>query len=112
VPWIRVAARAEMGGRGPAVSITVEDRGLGIAPEDLPHVFEPFYRGQEAKSRKIHGSGLGLSLVRRTATAHGGRVAVESVPGRGTVFTLHLPAQPATSAELEAQANAQAHPAG
>lgn len=73
------------------IQITVEDQGAGIDPRDLPHIFEPFYRGQEATAAQIHGSGLGLSLVRQTVEAHGGRVTVESARGRGSAFTLRIP---------------------
>ena len=91
--WIGVRARAVSGPRGdPEVRIDVEDRGAGIAPADLPHIFEPFYRGREAAAAQVHGSGLGLSLARGVVEAHGGRISVESEPGRGSVFTLHLPA--------------------
>jgi two-component system, OmpR family, phosphate regulon sensor histidine kinase PhoR len=72
--------------------ITVEDRGLGIAAEDRKHIFEPFYRGREAVSRQIQGSGLGLHLVRRIVEAHGGSVSVQSEPGQGSTFTIDLPA--------------------
>jgi len=74
------------------VQITVSDRGRGIATEDLPHIFEPFYRGRRAVDEQVHGNGLGLSLVKRIVEAHGGRVSVKSAPGEGTSFTLHLPA--------------------
>jgi signal transduction histidine kinase len=80
------------------VRITVMDHGAGIDPRDLPHIFEPFYRGESATSAQIHGSGLGLSLVKRTVEAHGGRVTVESERGRGSAFTLHLPVAPEPSA--------------
>lgn len=73
------------------VRITIEDHGAGIGPRDLPHIFEPFYRGEAATSAQIRGSGLGLSLVKRTVEAHGGRVTVESARGRGSAFTLRLP---------------------
>ncbi len=73
------------------VQIAVSDRGPGIAPEDLAHIFEPFYRGRNATEHQIHGNGLGLSLVKRIAEAHGGRVTVKSAPGTGATFTLHLP---------------------
>jgi signal transduction histidine kinase len=70
----------------------VEDRGPGIAPEDRKHLFDAFYRGRDAVSRQIQGSGLGLNLVRRIAEAHGGAIVVASEPGRGSTFTLRLPA--------------------
>ena len=73
---------------------SVEDRGLGISAEDRSHIFEPFYRGREAVSQQIQGSGLGLNLVMRIAEAHGGRVTVSSEPGTGSSFTLAVPAAP------------------
>jgi signal transduction histidine kinase len=93
--WIGVRARSVLGERRGAaqaeVQITVEDQGSGIDPRDLPHIFEPFYRGQEATAAQIHGSGLGLSLVKQTVEAHGGRVTVERARQHGSAFTLHLP---------------------
>lgn len=86
--WVRVSARALT---HKATRITVEDRGLGIATEDRKHIFEPFYRGREAVSRQIQGSGLGLHLVQRIVSAHGGTVNVDSEPGRGSTFTIDLP---------------------
>ena len=70
----------------------VEDRGLGIDADDRKHIFEPFYRGRDAVSQQIQGSGLGLNLVQRIAEAHGGQVGVTSEPGKGSTFTLSLPA--------------------
>jgi len=89
--WVGLKAQSVAGERGREVRITVEDHGLGISPADLPHIFEPFYRGREVAAAQIHGNGLGLSLVKRIIEAHGGRVSVESVPTRGSAFTLHLP---------------------
>jgi signal transduction histidine kinase len=77
---------------GPAetVTIAVADTGLGIEPEDLPHVFERFYRGDSSRARETGGAGLGLALVRELVTAMGGSVEAESVAGRGARFTLTL----------------------
>ena len=90
VRWIGVRAGAAAGQR--EVWVAVEDRGPGVAPEDLPRIFEPFYRGRDAAARQVAGSGLGLSLVRRIVESHGGRVTVERGHERGSVFTIRLPA--------------------
>lgn len=86
--WVRVSA-SPMGHR--ATRITVEDHGIGMTAEDRKHVFEPFYRGREAVSQQIPGSGLGLHLVRRIVEAHGGKVSLQSERGRGSTFTIDLP---------------------
>lgn len=78
-------------GNSSEVRIKVSDRGLGIASAELPHIFEPFYRGKEIVASQIHGNGLGLSLVKHIAEAHQGRVTVESNAGQGAQFTLTLP---------------------
>ena len=85
--WARVSAQAQ----GNELLIVVEDRGLGIGAADLPHVFEPFYRGQEAIAAQIEGSGVGLSLVKQIVEGHGGRITVKSTPHIGSIFTVHLP---------------------
>ncbi|MEV6167632.1 HAMP domain-containing sensor histidine kinase [Streptomyces sp. NPDC051954] len=77
--------------RGPWMCVDVEDNGEGIPPDLLPHVFERFARGDSSRSRASGSTGLGLAIVQAVATAHGGAVTVDSVPGR-TVFTVHLPA--------------------
>lgn len=95
--WIRVSATLPDAGTRlspPAVLFTVEDRGIGIDADDRKHVFQPFYRGREAVTQQIQGSGLGLNLVLRIAEAHGGRVQVTSEPGKGSTFTLVLPSAP------------------
>ena len=74
------------------VVLTVTDTGSGIAPEDLPHVFDRFWRAEKSRSRRTGGSGLGLSIVRHLIAAHGGTVVATSEPGVGTEFTLRLPA--------------------
>ena len=95
--WLGITVRRGAAARsqdGHEVQISVSDRGRGIDAQDLPHIFEPFYRGRYALDRQVQGNGLGLSLVKRIAEAHGGRVSVRSAPetGEGTTFTLHIPA--------------------
>jgi signal transduction histidine kinase len=90
--WVGVRAQRVRERRRDEVRITVSDHGPGIPAADLPHIFEPFYRGADAIERQIHGHGLGLSLVRRIVVAHGGQVAVATRPGAGTSFTITLPA--------------------
>ncbi len=75
----------------PGVAITIADTGEGIASEDLPHVFERFYRGDKSRSRAGGGAGLGLAIARGIVEAHGGTIGVESLPGQGTAFTFTLP---------------------
>jgi signal transduction histidine kinase len=84
---ITVAARAV----GSEVEVSVQDTGIGIAPEHLPHVFERFYRADKSRARTTGGAGLGLAIVRQLVEAHGGRVGVESAMGKGTTFTFTLP---------------------
>jgi two-component system, OmpR family, phosphate regulon sensor histidine kinase PhoR len=73
------------------VSIAVIDEGSGIPPEHLSRIFERFYVVDKSRSRKLGGTGLGLAIVKHIAQAHGGRVTVESTPGKGSTFTIHLP---------------------
>ncbi|WP_225825493.1 sensor histidine kinase [Streptomyces naphthomycinicus] len=84
---------------GDDVVFTVADTGAGIAPEDLPHVFERFWRAEKSRSRRTGGSGLGLPIVRHLVAAHGGTAGVMSEPGAGAVFTLRLPAVPPPAEE-------------
>lgn len=72
--------------------VDVLDTGIGIDDADVPHIFERFYRADKARSRDAQGAGLGLAIARWIALAHGGTLAVESVRGRGSVFTVRLPA--------------------
>jgi two-component system sensor histidine kinase BaeS len=78
------------------VLIDVADTGAGISEENLPHVFDRFWRADRSRSRHTGGTGLGLAIVQRFAEAHGGQVTVTSVLGAGSTFTLRLPATPAS----------------
>jgi len=74
-----------------AVTIEVQDTGIGIPAEDLPRIFEEFYRSQAAREFAHDGSGLGMAIVKAVVDQHGGSIAVDSTPGRGTRVTVRLP---------------------
>lgn len=76
---------------GMGVEVSVSDTGEGIRSEDLPHVFESFYRGEKSRSRITGGAGLGLAISRGIVQAHGGTIMVESAAGQGSRFTFYLP---------------------
>jgi signal transduction histidine kinase len=76
---------------GDAALISVADTGRGIPPEDLPHVFERFYRVDKSRNHLSGGMGIGLAIAKAIIEAHGGSIGVESSPGQGSVFTLTLP---------------------
>lgn len=76
---------------GKAITLDVIDNGMGIAAEDLPHIFEHFYRADPSRAKASGGSGLGLAIVRQYVDAHGGNITVESSPGHGSRFTVSLP---------------------
>ena len=71
--------------------MVVSDTGTGIDSEDLPRLFDPFYRAASADADAVQGAGLGLTVVRAIVEAHGGTVAVDSAPGSGTTVTLRFP---------------------
>ncbi len=81
--------RLELNQQARTVVLCVKDNGLGIAPDDLPHIFEPFYRSQHVQA--IRGTGLGLSIVKDSVTRHQGHLEVESILGQGTTFSVYLP---------------------
>lgn len=85
----QVAVRVRL--QGDSVIFEVQDTGIGIAPADLPRLFEKFYRARQREARAQHGSGLGLAIVRSIAEQHGGKVWVESELGRGSTFYLQIP---------------------
>jgi signal transduction histidine kinase len=85
---VQVRLRVEPGGRA---VVEVQDDGIGIAAEDLPHIFERFYRASKDRSRKVGGVGLGLSIAQWIARRHGGDIVVESRLGEGSVFRVRLP---------------------
>jgi signal transduction histidine kinase len=73
------------------VRLEVRDRGPGIPRDEQARIFERFFRGRDARSRPVRGSGIGLSLVKSIARAHGGSVEVQSTPGEGSTFIVHVP---------------------
>ena len=91
---------------GGDVALSVADQGRGIAPADLPRIFEPFFRGEASGRRGKPGVGLGLAVARRIAVAFGGTLDAQSQPGQGSRFTLRLPE--ATTPDPEAGCGASA----
>jgi two-component system sensor histidine kinase SenX3 len=85
------ASAADTGG---AVEIRVADHGPGIPPDEQDQIFNPFFRGRRALSEQVHGTGLGLSLVKKIIEAHGGSIRVFSEPAKGTEFVVRIPAAP------------------
>jgi signal transduction histidine kinase len=88
--WVGVFAKRT----GPEVEVRVADHGPGIPAEEQQHIFDPFFRGRRAIQDQVHGTGLGLNLVKKIVEAHGGSIRVKSEPSRGTEFIVRLPAIP------------------
>lgn len=88
---------------GREVVLEVSDTGAGIPADDVPHVFDRFWRAEKSRNRSTGGSGLGLAIVLKLAEAHGGTASVVSTEGQGSVFTLRLPATPGAGTAAEAE---------
>ncbi len=91
--------RLEANRRDHQVVIAVSDTGVGIPEQDLPRIFERFYRADKARSRELGGTGLGLSIVKHIAQMHGGSVEARSTLGSGTTIEVILPLKRPASAE-------------
>jgi signal transduction histidine kinase len=98
----------DVGVDGDRLVVAVSDRGLGIDPADLPHVFKPFYRGRRAVDAQIRGTGVGLSVVRHVVEAHHGEVRIDSRAGDGTMVVVTLPAEARHEAHVADGAEARA----
>ena len=92
--WIGVSASQTTGEHGQTVEIRIADHGPGIPEKEQEHIFDPFFRGRRAVQDQVHGSGLGLFLVKKIVEAHGGSIEVKSKPMNGTEFVVRIPAAP------------------
>lgn len=89
--WMGISAATSKNGGPPAVEIRVADRGPGIPPDEREYIFDPFFRGQRPQRDQIHGTGLGLNLVKKIVEAHGGTIAVHNREGQGAEFIIRIP---------------------
>ena len=104
--WLAVRASLVAVGHGTEIQISVEDKGVGIAGDEIDHIFEPFYRCASVAAAQIHGTGLGLPLAKSIAEDMNGRLTVNSLPGKGSTFVLHLPVAPHSEAETAHESTA------
>jgi two-component system sensor histidine kinase SenX3 len=93
-PWLGIRVSLAPTRSGNEIQIAVSERGVGIAPSELRHVFRPFYRSPAVLTTRIQGTGLGLAVAKNVAEAMNGRLSVSSEPGRGSTFTLPCRATP------------------
>jgi len=92
--WIGITASRVAGRDGGAVEVRVADRGRGIPQDEQDHIFDAFFRGRRALEDQVHGTGLGLNLVKKIVEAHGGTIRVHSEPMKGAEFVFRIPAAP------------------
>jgi signal transduction histidine kinase len=90
--WVGVFAEAVGDEKTRAVEIRIADHGPGIPADEQAHIFDPFFRGRRALQDQMHGTGLGLNLVKMIIEAHEGTIRVKSAPGEGTEFIVRIPA--------------------
>jgi signal transduction histidine kinase len=107
--WIGISATPAKNGGPAAIEIRVTDHGPGIPPEEREYIFDPFFRGQRPLNDQIHGTGLGLNLVKRIIEAHGGTVAVRDNSGPGVEFIVRLPVAPPTAVSDTASLHKNKH---
>src|SRR5437588_4733649 len=88
------AVKVEVGSDREGIWISVADQGIGIAPNDVDRIFDRFVQVESSSTRRFQGTGIGLSIVKQLVTLHGGRIVVESEPGKGSTFIVHLSALP------------------
>jgi two-component system sensor histidine kinase BaeS len=88
---IEISTTLEKNRKGRKVKVVISDNGPGIESEDIPHIFDHFYRGEKSRDRKSGGSGLGLAIVKQLVESHGGEVMINSILGEGTSVIIYLP---------------------
>jgi signal transduction histidine kinase len=99
----RTAVWVELSTLDDSIAVSVTNQGAGIEPEQLPYLFSRFHRAAERQHAGVKGIGLGLYIVRELVEAHGGRIVVESVPGKTTTFRFTLPLAPPIAIAREAR---------